>query len=252
VGASLADRRIAAVVGPRVDVTAIASRPGPLFDVPPYRLSGTVYGVLLNHRAALATLGAAVDAAPYKAAPKSVVLYVKPRNTLVAPGGAVQVDAGVAEVEVGAALGIVIGRTTCAVDESAAADCIAGYVIVGDFSVPHASYFRPAIRMRARDASLVVGPRVVARSEVADPDGLRLRVFVDGRLVHETGTGETFRSVARLVADVSEFMTLAPGDLLLAGVAPGAPRVAANALVAIEIDALGRLETRTVAAGASA
>lgn len=233
-------------------MTAIASRPELLFDVPPYRLSGAVYGVLLNHRAALAALGDAVDAAPYKAAPKSVVLYVKPRNTFVEPGGAVQLDAGVAEVEVGAALGIVIGRATCAVSESAAADCIAGYVIVGDFSVPHASYFRPAIRMRARDASLVVGPRVVARSDVADPDDLRVRVYVDGRLVHETGTGETFRSVARLVADVSEFMTLAPGDLLLAGVAPGAPRVAANVLVAIEIDALGRLETRTVAPGAPA
>ncbi len=231
---------------------AIALRLGPVFDVPPYRLSGAVYGVLMNHRAALASLGDAVNAAPYKAPPKSVVLYVKPRNTLVAPGGAVQVDAAAGEVEVGAALGIVIGKTSCAVREADAADCIAGYIVVGDFSVAHASYFRPAIRSRARDASLVVGPRVVTRSEVADPDGLGVRVFVDGRLVHETGTGETFRHVARLVAEVSEFMTLAPGDLLLAGVAPGAPRVGANALVAIEIDALGRLETRTIASGATA
>jgi 5-oxopent-3-ene-1,2,5-tricarboxylate decarboxylase/2-hydroxyhepta-2,4-diene-1,7-dioate isomerase len=56
------------------------------------------------------------------------------------------------------------------------------------------------------------------------------------------------RGVARLLADISEFMTLAPGDVLLAGVAPGSPRVRAGASVAIEIDGLGRLETRVAAA----
>jgi hypothetical protein len=52
------------------------------FDVPPYRSSGIVYGTLLNSVASLASLGDAVNAAPYKAPPKAPVLYVKPRNTL--------------------------------------------------------------------------------------------------------------------------------------------------------------------------
>ncbi len=227
---------------------AIAARDGPRFEVAPYRLSGAVYGVLMNHRAALAALGEAVDKAPYLGAPKDVVLYIKPRNAIVAPGQAVQVDAAAGAVEVGAALGIVIGRTACAIGESRAPECIAGFVIVGDFSVPHASYFRPAIRFRARDASCVIGPTVVQASAVANADALGVRVFVEGRLVHEASTGGTFRSVARLVADVSDFMTLAPGDLLLAGVAPGAPHVGPNAHVAIEIDGLGRLEARTALA----
>ena len=231
---------------------AIAAQDGPRFDVAPYRLSGAVYGVLMNHRAALAAFGDVVDRAPYKAAPKGVVLYIKPRNTLVAPGRAVQVDAAAGTVEVGAALGVVIGRTACAIDASRALEHIAGYVIVGDFSVPHASYFRPAIRLQARDASCVIGPTVVCANAVDDADALGVRVFVDGRLVHEASTGGTFRSVARLVADVSDFMTLAPGDLLLAGVAPGAPHVGPNAHVAIEIDGLGRLEARTAFAEALA
>ena len=84
---------------------------------------------------------------------------------------------------------------------------IADYVVVADFSVPHDSWFRPAIRFEARDASCTIGPRVVARSAVADPDALGVRIFVDGMLVHEAGTGGTFRAVARLVADVSDFMT---------------------------------------------
>ena len=125
---------------------------------------------------------------------------------------------------------------------------MAGYVIVADCSLPHDSYFRPAIRFKARDGSCAIGPKVAARADIADPDALGVRVLVDGRPVHAAGTGGTFRGVARLVSDVSEFMTLAPGDLLLAGVAPGSPRVGAGASLAIEIDGLGRLETRVAPA----
>ena len=221
----------------------LVSPAGLAFDVPPFRLSGNVYGVLMNHRAALAALGDAVHQPPYKAPPKAVVLYVKPRNTLIAPGGAALVFDSGETLEVGAALGIVIGRTASAVGEGEAMNCVAGYVIVADFSVPHESWFRPAIRFKARDGSCAIGPGVVARDAIADPDALDVRVYVDGELVHRASTDGTFRPVARLVADVSDFMTLAPGDVLLAGVAPGAPRVGAGARVAIEIDGLGRLET---------
>ena len=79
------------------------------FEFAPYRLSGTVYGVLMNHRAALAALGDAAHQPPYKAPPKAPVLYVKPRNTLVAPGAPLRIDDPAGELEVGAALGIVIG-----------------------------------------------------------------------------------------------------------------------------------------------
>ena len=218
------------------------------FDFAPYRLSGTVYGVLLNHRDALAALGEAASQPPYKAPPKAPVLYLKPRNTLVAPGAPIRIDDPAGELEVGAALGIVLGRTACRVGEQEAMDCVAGYTIVADCSLPHDSFYRPAIRFKARDGSCAIGPKVTARADIADPDALGVRVLVDGRPVHAAGTGGTFRGVARLLSDVSEFMTLAPGDLLLAGVAAGSPRVGAGASLAIEIDGLGRLETRIVAA----
>ena len=218
------------------------------FDVAPYRLSGTVYGVLLNHRDALAALGEAAMQPPYKAPPKAPVLYLKPRNTLVAPGTPIRIDDPAGELEVGAALGIVVGRTACRVAEQEAMDCVAGYVIVADCSLPHDSYYRPAIRFKARDGSCAIGPKVTARADIADPDALGVRVLVDGRPVHSAGTGGTVRDVARLISDISEFMTLAPGDVLLAGVAAGSPRVGAGASLAIEIDGLGRLETRVVAA----
>jgi 5-oxopent-3-ene-1,2,5-tricarboxylate decarboxylase/2-hydroxyhepta-2,4-diene-1,7-dioate isomerase len=214
------------------------------FDLAPFRLSGVVYGVLMNHRTALAALGDSVHQPPYKAPPKAPVLYLKPRNTLVAPGEPIRIDDASGQLEIGAALGIVVGRTACNVAADDALAHVAGYVIVADCSIPHDSFFRPAIRFKARDASCAIGPRVVARADVVDPDALGVRVLIDGRPVHQATTGGTFRGVARLLADVSEFMTLAPGDLLLAGVAPGAPRAGAGSAVAVEIDGLGRLETR--------
>ena len=210
----------------------------------PFRLSGTLYGVLLNHHAGLAALGEAVHRPPYQAPPKGVVLYLKPRNTLLASGDAVEVDDPDQALEVGAALGIVLGRSTANVREAEALDSVAGYLVVADFSVPHDSFYRPAIRFRARDASCVLGAAVTPSGAVGDPDALALRVSVDGRVVHEASSGGTIRPVARLIAEVSEFMTLAAGDVLLAGVAPGAPRVTAGARIAVEIDRVGRLETR--------
>ena len=78
-------------------------------------MRATVYGTLLNYHDALAALGDAVDAPPYKAPPKAPVLYIKPRNTWVADGDAVIVPHDVAELEAGATLGLVIGRAACRV-----------------------------------------------------------------------------------------------------------------------------------------
>ena len=226
--------------------------PCPLeFDVAPYRLSGVVYGTLLNHLPAIAALEAAAQQLPYKAPAKAPVLYVKPRNTLAAHGDAVTVPSDAPELEVGAALGIVIGRTACRVPEAQALDYVAGYTIVSDISVPHDVFYRPSIRFKARDGFCPIGPTVVPRSAIANPDALAVQVFVDGALAQRTSTGECRRSVARLLADVTEFMTLSPGDVLMLGVSAGAPRVRAGQQVRIEIDGLGQLDNRFVNEGAS-
>jgi 5-oxopent-3-ene-1,2,5-tricarboxylate decarboxylase / 2-hydroxyhepta-2,4-diene-1,7-dioate isomerase len=218
-------------------------------EVPPFALSGTVYGTLLNHRSALDAVAGEAGRAPYHALPRAPVLYLKPRNTL-APGGApVEIPAAVAELEAAACLGIVIGRTACRVAEAAALDHVAGYLIVNDVSVPHSSYFRPAVRHNARDGFCPLGPRVTPRASVPDPDALIVRTYVDGALAQTAGTAELVRRVARLLADVTEFMTLSPGDVLAAGAAAPAPRVRAGQSVRIEIDGLGVLVNPFVAGG---
>ena len=187
---------------------------------PPRR--GTVYGALLNQADALAALGAAVHEPPYKAPPKAPILYIKPRNTWVDSGEAIVVPIGVPELEIGATLGLVIGRAACRVSEAEAMSFVAGYVIVNDVSVPHDSYYRPSLRFKARDTFCPIGP-FVARDAVGSPDALLITVTVDGETVQRASTAGLIRSAARLLAEVSEFMTLVPGDVLSVGVAAGAP-----------------------------
>lgn len=221
------------------------STPGKIsFDVAPFALSGTVYGTLLNHRTALAALAGQLDSPPYQAPPRAPVLYLKPRNTLAADGDPVRIPAAVSELEVGACLGIVLGRTACRLTEEGALDHVAGFLIVNDVSVPHPDYYRPAVRYKARDGFCPLGPRVTARAAAGDPDALVIRTYFDGMLVQTAGTADLIRSTARLLADVTEFMTLAPGDVLAVGAAAPAPRVRAGQTVAIEIDGLGTLTNR--------
>ncbi|MBS0580509.1 MAG: fumarylacetoacetate hydrolase family protein [Proteobacteria bacterium] len=217
-----------------------------LIDVSPYRLSGVVYGALLNHRTALLELGEAATRAPYNAVPQAPVLYLKPRNTLAGDGDPVVVPAGTAELEVGACLGLVIGRPACRLKEDRALESLAGYLIVNDVSIPHQPYFRPSISAKARDGFCPLG-RFVPRSAIADPDALEIRVLIDGQLRLSASTAQLVRPVGRLLADVTEFMTLSPGDVLAVGAAAPAPRVRASQRAAIEIPGLGRLETPFVA-----
>ena len=213
-------------------------------EMAPFRLSGVVYATLLNHRRSLDGLGAAVSEAPYRGAPGHVVLAVKPRGALVADGGVVALDGDVDTLEIGAALGLVIGMTACAVAEADALGHVAGFLAVADCTVPRPGHFRPQIRAMARDDSCVVGARVVARALGGDADALTMRTFVDGELVATSSTADHLRRAARLLAEVSEFMTLSPGDVLLTGSAPDGPRVRAGAHIAVEAGDWGRLEAR--------
>lgn len=221
-----------------------------LFGVAPYRLSGVVYGALLNHRSALAQIGDAANHPPYKAPPIAPVLYIKPRNTLALSGDVVRIPVGTTELEVGACLGLVIGRRACRVAQAEALDYVAGYLIVADVSVPHESFHRPSIRFKARDGYCPLGPAVIARTAVASPDALNIRTYVDGALVQAASTVDLIRSASKLLADVTEFMTLSAGDVLALGAAAPAPRVRSGQTLAVEIDGLGRLSNPYLMAAA--
>lgn len=226
---------------------AAVRRPlGSLLTVAPYRFSGAVFGVLLNHRDDVAALGDAAHRPPHRAPPQGVVLCIKPRNTLIGVEAEARVDAEGPELAVSAALGIVIGRTACAVTEAQALGHVSAYLAVADFNVAHAGHFRPQTRLKARDASCALG-QALHRDVLGDASAVGIRTFVDGRLARTSSTAAHVRGLARLIADVSDFMTLSPGDVLFSGATIGSPLVRAGQTVAIEIDGLPRLELRVAA-----
>ena len=87
-----------------------------------------------------------------------------------------------------------------------------------------------------------LGDDVVALAEAGDPDAIDITVSIDGQSDQQVSTAGMLRPAARLLADVTEFMTLSPGDLLLLGVRAGAPRAGAGQRFAVEAAGIGRLE----------
>lgn len=219
------------------------------FD-PPWLPSGTVYGTLLNFRRECALWAPKMVEPPYLAAPRAPVLYVKTANTFVPAGAAVSVTG---EAQLGATLGLVIGgfesnealagasQAQGTINHEADALArVAGCVLIDDLSLPHASYYRPAIRWRNRDGFLVCAPAVTPAHEV-DLKTLTIEARVNGVRVQTVDLSTLVRDAASLLADVSAFMTLQPGDVLLLGTdcLPDGTRPHAKAGDHVEISAPG-------------
>ena len=200
-------------------------------------VSGTVYGVILNDTVSLQKIGA-LDAAPYHGAPKAPALYLKPANTRVASGASVTLPHGASTLEVGATLGLVLGNAAARLDAANALDAVAGVVLAADLSLPHASYYRPAIREKCFDGSLPIGEV----QPLPDLSTLVLTTEIDDQLVDRRSLAELIRSPAQLLADVTEFMTLSAGDALLVGVCYQAPPAGPGSRVRISAAGIGCLE----------
>jgi 5-oxopent-3-ene-1,2,5-tricarboxylate decarboxylase / 2-hydroxyhepta-2,4-diene-1,7-dioate isomerase len=209
---------------------------------------GTVVGVLMNDPASLSALGAAVHAPPYQAPPLAPVLYIKPRNTHrpQAPGAApisTALPDGTGTLAVGATLGLVLARDAKHVAAADAMAFVAGVVPVVDLFVPHTDVYRPCVRLRAFDASCLLGDTPVPMSQV-QIESTHLTVSVDGQAMASWTLSGMVRSASALLADVSAFMTLSAGDVLLLGLKHALPRVAAHQRYRVVAAGLPALEGR--------
>lgn len=212
-------------------------------DVP---VISTVYGTLLNFKGAYAELEPHMQDAPYESPPKAPILYIKPKNTFISNNQAIPLPEDIEVLEVGATLGIIIGKTATQINEDEALDYIAGYTVVNDVSIPHESVHRPAVKEKSRDGFCPVGPWIVNKKDVNNPNDLSITVFVNGEKQQENNTKNLIRPIEKLLADVTEFMTLYKGDVLLVGVPEEPPIVKADDLVKIEIEQVGVLENRVL------
>jgi 5-oxopent-3-ene-1,2,5-tricarboxylate decarboxylase/2-hydroxyhepta-2,4-diene-1,7-dioate isomerase len=167
---------------------------------------GTVYGTLLNFRREWDLWAPRMTQDPHKAAPKAPVLYVKTANTFSLAGQALLLQDGVTEVDIGATLGLVVG----------ADGEVAGAALLNDWSVPHTSYYRPPVKFRCRDGFLGL-PSQMTPGRVEVWAALQISVRRNGEQVQTVDLRDLVRDLPTLLADVGEFMTLQPGDVLMVG-----------------------------------
>ncbi|MFQ6590774.1 fumarylacetoacetate hydrolase family protein [Pseudomonas palleroniana] len=202
--------------------------------------SGTLFGVALNYQGLLDQHLAAFEQAPYQKPPSKPVLFIKTPNTRNEHDGVVLHPAG-ERLQPGPALGVVIGRRASRVSLENAMTHVAGYVVVNEFSLPEDSYYRPAVKAKCRDGFCALGPQVVPRDQIANPNQLSLKLWVNGELRQENSTSNWVRDIAQLIAEISEFMTLHPGDVLITGTPQGRVDVQPGDRVEVEIEGVGHL-----------
>ena len=148
---------------------------------------------------------------------KSQTCIVGPNDNIMAPRDSTQLDW---EVE----LGVVIGRTARYVDAKDALRYVAGYCVVNDVSERDFQMKKSATQWskgKGCDTFGPLGPWLVTTDEIKDPQNLGLWLDVNGQRRQTGNTKTMIFSVAELVADVSKYMTLLPGDVITTGTPPG-------------------------------
>ena len=204
-------------------------------------MTGTVFAAALNRRETLEALGEALSRDPYRSPPKAPVLHLKPANTWIGPGEPIPCPPDVPALRMGGTIGLVIGRTASSVTETEALSYLGGLVVVNDVSIPYQSHYRPAIKQRCRDGFCPIGPVVVPAGPI-DPDRLEVVIEVDGQVQSRTSGNGLVRGAARVLADISEFITLQPGDILLLGEPHQPPLATPGQQVRIIVEGVGSLD----------
>lgn len=191
-----------------------------------------IFGIGLNYRAHAAEQG--------KEPPQTPIVFMKLPSSVAPPNGTVRRPPVVRRLDYEGELAVVLGP-----DAS-----VAGYAVADDVSARDLQRREPQwTRAKGADGFCPFGPWVTTADEVADPEDLALRTWVNGELRQDASTSDLVFSIAELIAFIGEAITLEPGDLILTGTPSGVgmaldpPRfLEPGDVVRIEIEGLGGIE----------
>ena len=182
---------------------------------PPVRGIGKLVCVGLNYSDHAAETGMKVPPEP--------VLFMKATSCIVGPDDDVIIPRDSKKTDWEVELGVVIGSHASYVSEAAAMDHVAGYCIVNDVSEREFQIERSGqwVKGKSADTFGPIGPWLVTRDEVKDPQKLKLWLEVNGRRAQDGSTATMVYGVRFLVSYISRFMSLWPGDVISTGTPPG-------------------------------
>lgn len=192
----------------------------PIVD-PAVRLGPCVTGtgkficIGLNYSDHAAETGATVPTEP--------VIFMKATSAIQGPNDPVEIPRGSVKTDWEVELGVVIGKTAKYVSEEDALDHVAGYCVINDlseraFQLEHQGQWTKG---KSADTFGPVGPWLVTKDEVADPQALDMWLEVNGHRYQNGSTRTMVYGVAFVVSYLSRFMSLRPGDIISTGTPPG-------------------------------
>ena len=166
-------------------------------------------------------------------------MFLKANSSVIGPGGTVRLPYSDVRTDQEGELAIVIGKTARNVSREEALDYVFGYTCVLDITIRSTE---DRSTRKSFDTFTPLGPFVVTKDEVPDPDDLELKCWVNGELRQHSRTSLMIYSVPRLIEYASSVMTLLPGDVIATGTPEGVGALADGDRIAVEIEKVGRLE----------
>jgi 2,4-diketo-3-deoxy-L-fuconate hydrolase len=191
------------------------------------------------------------------AIPELPIIFMKATTAIVGPNDELRIPRGSQKTDWEVELGVVIGNVARDVSREQALEHVAGYLVVHDvseraFQLEHGGQW---VKGKSCDTFGPLGPWLVTREEVADPQRLALWLEVNGHRYQSGSTRTMIFDVAYLVSHISRYMTLMPGDIISTGTPPGVglgqkPQVFLRGgdVVELGIEGLGRQRQQVVGA----
>ena len=155
--------------------------------------------------------------------PEEPIIFMKATSAIIGPNDDVIIPKNAIKPDWEVELAIVIGKEARYVEEADAMDHVAGYCVCNDVSERHFQTERGGTWDKGKGADTFgpIGPWLVTRDEVADPQNLSMWLEVDGKRYQNGSTRTMIFGVATVVSYVSQFMSLQPGDIITTGTPPG-------------------------------
>ncbi|MES2463922.1 MAG: fumarylacetoacetate hydrolase family protein [Armatimonadota bacterium] len=157
------------------------------------------------------------------AVPERPVLFIKPTSAVIGPDQAIVLPRDSDEVDYEAELAIIIGRVARDVSEAEALDHVLGYTCANDVSARdwQLRLDRQWARGKSFDTFCPLGPAIVTKDEIPNPDALTIGIKVSGETLQSSSTSDLIFGVREIIAYLSRGMTLLPGTVILTGTPEG-------------------------------